>query len=206
MRSNTLYLLAMFALTTLVGACGESAKQQLETAQAKTTPATDIVRDSKGVTAQPAAPFPATPPAAANQPAAVAQTAPASVAPPVSITPALPQGRLVGIVASEGHTQATIEHEGKAIRLKQGDDWQGWHVNSIKTDNLSITAGSAEHTLALHDSFQAPTASANLQNALAKHQQALDEVAELPPPPEGTPALELSQKQEEQLRSRLVAE
>ncbi len=89
--------------------------------------------------------------------AASDQIAEATVAAAVSQPSAslLPVGRLIGIVDSEHYRQATIDNQGKVLRLREGDDWQGWTVKSIGRKKIVISQDNTEHTLLLLTEFRA---------------------------------------------------
>ena len=52
--------------------------------------------------------------------------------------PLLPLGRLIGVVDSDDYRQATIDNQGKVVRLREGDDWQGWKVESIGPKKVDL--------------------------------------------------------------------
>lgn len=108
--------------------------------------------------------------------------------------PLLPLGRLVGVVDSGDYRQATIDNQGKVIRLRVGDDWQGWEVKSIGQKKVVISRDNAEYSLLLLSEFRAP--------APAQGQLALQQVAQSLA---GDPAApQFTQEQLLKLRSNLL--
>ena len=108
--------------------------------------------------------------------------------------PLLPLGRLVGVVNSDDYRQATIDNQGKVVRLREGDDWQGWTVVSIGQKKVVISRDNVEHSLLLLSEFRAPE--------LAKGQLALQQVAQSL---SGDPAApQFTQEQLSKLRSNLL--
>lgn len=108
--------------------------------------------------------------------------------------PLLPLGRLIGVVDSNDYRQATIDNQGKVIRLREGDDWQGWTVASIGQKKIVISKDNVEHSLLLLSEFRAPES--------AKGQLALQQVAQSL---SGDPAApQFTQEQLSKLRSNLL--
>ena len=68
----------------------------------------------------------------------------------------LPLGRLTGIIDTGTYKQAILDNQGKVIRLKEGDDWQGWTVTSIYPEKIVINHEGEEHSLLLLSEFRSP--------------------------------------------------
>ena len=119
----------------------------------------------------------------------------------VPAVPILPTGRLNGVFGTPGDLQAYVSTESKTLKLKAGDQWEGWRVDSIVPDKLTISAGTKKHTLHLNQAI-APEASKQL--ALQ------NEYTELSPP-EGSSAgnlkapVQITQAQRETLQKRLLS-
>lgn len=111
--------------------------------------------------------------------------------------PLLPLGRLVGIVEAEDYRQATIDNQGKVLRLREGDDWQGWTVKSIGRKKIVISQDKAEHSLLLLTEFRAPEAVQHLSEDLSVPQSMTDQEGNVVSPP-------FTQQQLTELRSRLL--
>jgi hypothetical protein len=79
----------------------------------------------------------------------------------VPAVPILPTGRLNGVFGTFDDLQAYVSTERKTLKLKVGDQWEGWQVDSIESDKLIISAGTEKHTLHLNQSI-APEASKQL--------------------------------------------
>ncbi|MEZ5533980.1 MAG: hypothetical protein R3F02_00010 [Thiolinea sp.] len=105
--------------------------------------------------------------------------------------PLLPLGRLIGIVDTEDYRQATIDNQGRVLRLREGDDWQGWTIKSIGRKNIVISQDNAEHSLLLLTEFRAPEPVQRLSEELSEQEG--DAVS----PP-------FTQRQLTELRSRLM--
>lgn len=118
----------------------------------------------------------------------------------VPTVPTLPTGRLNGVFGTSGDLQAYVSTENKTLKLKVGDQWEGWQVDSIAPDKLTISAGTNTHTLHLNQAI-APEASKQLalQNEYTEWS-----------PPEGTSAeikspVHITQAQRETLQKRLLS-
>ena len=118
--------------------------------------------------------------------------------PPV---PVLPTGRLKGVFGASGDLQAHISTGNKTLKLKAGDQWEGWIVDSIASNQLIIGAGIEKHTLSLNQSI-APEASK--QFALQSEYQELslpdNDLAETSAQP-----FRITQAQRETLQKRLLS-
>lgn len=106
--------------------------------------------------------------------------------------PLLPLGRLVGIVDTGDYKQATINNQGKVVRLREGDDWQGWTVDSISRKDIVISRNNMEYSLLLLSEFRSPEANQQVTQSLS------DDVGDDAPVPQFT------EEQLTELRSRLL--
>lgn len=117
------------------------------------------------------------------------------------VTPVLPTGRLNGVFGTADDLQAYVSTESKILKLKVGDQWEGWRVDSIALDKLIISGGTKKHTLHLNQAI-APEASKQLalQNEYLEQSPPDSNLAET----SGVP-IRLTQVQREILQKRLLS-
>ena len=77
------------------------------------------------------------------------------------LAPVLPTGRLNGVFGTSDDFQAYVSTGNETLKLKAGDQWAGWVVDSIAPNKLIISAGAEKHTLSLSQSI-APEAGKQL--------------------------------------------
>lgn len=115
----------------------------------------------------------------------------------------LPLGRLTGIIDTGEYKQAIINNQNQIIRLKEGDNWQGWTVTAIHPEKIAINHEGEEHSLLLLSEFRSPqltqTELDNKANQQEKQQtEAIQKTAQEP----NTQAF--TEEQLIELRSRLL--
>ena len=115
--------------------------------------------------------------------------------------PVLPTGRLNGVFGTPDYLQAYVSTENKMLKLKAGDQWEGWVVDSIAPDKLTISAGTEKHTLSLNQSI-APEAGKQLaiQNQYTGLSLSDNDLTETSATP-----FRITQAQRETLQKRLLS-
>ena len=112
----------------------------------------------------------------------------------------LPLGRLTGIVDTGEYKQAIIDNRGQVIRLKEGDDWQGWTVTTIHPEKIAIQHNKEEHSLLLLSEFRSP----QLTQTELDNQQANSQDKSLQNQSKTAEAKPFTEEQLTELRSRLL--
>ncbi len=111
-----------------------------------------------------------------------ARAVPVAPPPPVAeITEAIPEkpaepvnppaGRLVGIVDLGEKLYAVVRAETKQLSLYQGDQWEGWTVDSIDSNRVVLVAGSQRQEVPLIADFAAPAENQQLAGIRKQQQQ-----------------------------------
>jgi hypothetical protein len=194
----------LLASTLLLAACGPETEVQVassEQARPVTTTGSDSTQeqlntpDTQAVVSEQAVnPVVETAESSAetDRPVEVAVSAPEQSG------PLLPLGRLIGIVDGDDYKQATINNQGKVIRLREGDDWQGWKVEAIGQKKVVISQNNAQHSLLLLSEFRAPEPTQNLSDSQQMAQRLSNDEAA------GGVAPQFTEEQLAELRSRLL--
>lgn len=192
----------LLASTLLLAACGSETEVQVTKEQAKPATASGMTAASsqEALTTEETIVEPVGNLAVETpESTALDERVAAAMAPAPESGPLLPLGRLVGIVDAGDYKQATIDNQGKVIRLREGDDWQGWHVEAIGRKKVVISQDNAQHSLLLLSEFRAPEATQNLLDSQQMPQSLSDNTeagaAEVP---------QFTQEQLTELRSRLL--
>ena len=100
----------------------------------------------------------------------------AVVAEPVAPPAELPKGRLVGIVNNGKKHYGLVRGEEKNLSLYQGDQWDGWTIESIAKDRLVLVAGAQKQEVRLLAEFSAPKENQQLAKAKQQAKQLLPPV------------------------------
>jgi hypothetical protein len=114
-----------------------------------------------------------------------------------------PVGRLVGIVDLGAKKYALVRNEDKNLSLYVGDQWEGWTVESINAQKITLASGEQKQEVKLIADFAPPVENQQLaqlrkkeeqkqQMAAARQQaqQATDPNVAVPPTLEPAPAVE----------------
>ena len=117
------------------------------------------------------------------------------------LAPVLPTGRLNGVFGTSDDFQAYVSTGNETLKLKAGDQWAGWVVDSIAPNKLTISAGAEKHTLSLNQSI-APEAGKqraiqNKYTGLSLPDNGLTETSATP--------IRITQAQRETLQKRLLS-
>ena len=114
----------------------------------------------------------------------------------------LPLGRLTGIIDTGTYKQAIINNQGKVIRLKEGENWQGWTVTSIHPEKIIIRNDGEEHSLLLLSEFRAPQRTQAELDSMHSQQNTQSAENDAQQPVASPPAF--TEEQITELRSRLL--
>ncbi|HPY39882.1 MAG TPA: hypothetical protein PLM98_05150 [Thiolinea sp.] len=106
-------------------------------------------------------------------PEVVAAAPPPPAAPEVPPPPPLqaPVGKLVGIVDLGAKKYALVRNEDKNLSLYPGDQWEGWTVESITAQKVSLIAGDQKQEVKLISDFAAPAENQQLVQLRKKEEQ-----------------------------------
>lgn len=115
----------------------------------------------------------------------------------------LPLGRLTGIIDTGSYKQAIIDNDGKIIRLKEGENWQGWTLTAIHREKIVISHDKKEHSLLLLGEFRSPQLTqTELDNKIDEQAQHQDDDKQIAPLEGDTQTF--TEEQLTELRSRLL--
>jgi hypothetical protein len=191
----------LLASTLLLAACGSETEVQVtssEQARPATTTGSDSTQEQFNtpavVSEQAENPVVET----AGSSAETDRPVEVAVSAPEQSGPLLPLGRLIGIVDADDYKQATIDNQGKVIRLREGDDWQGWKVEAIGQKKVVISQNNAQHSLLLLSEFRAPEPTQNLLDSQQMARRLSNDEAA------GGVTPQFTEEQLAELRSRLL--
>jgi len=115
----------------------------------------------------------------------------------------LPLGRLTGIIDTGEYKQAIINNQNQIIRLKEGENWQGWTVTAIHPEKIAINHEGEEHSLLLLNEFRSPQLTeTELANKMSQQEKSQNETVQDTVSDPNTQAF--TEEQLTELRSRLL--